>query len=70
MSLGQCLLFDFFFQEDRARIVITASVAHQYAIMRWHDINWTEFYNSGAAYGQSKLANVLHANALSRRLKV
>jgi len=37
--------------------------------MRWHDINWTELYNSGAAYGQSKLANVLHANALSRRLK-
>lgn len=27
-------------------------------------------YNSLAAYGQSKLANVLHANELARRLKV
>ena len=27
-------------------------------------------YNSLSAYGQSKLANVLHANELARRLKV
>ena len=57
-------------QSCRARIVITSSVAHQFGRMRWNDLNWTQFYNSGAAYSQSKLANVLHANALARKLKV
>ena len=57
-------------KESRARIVITSSVAHKYGRMNWNDLNSTENYNSGNAYGQSKLANVLHANSLSRKLKV
>ena len=36
----------------------------------WHDINWSMFYSPGLAYAQSKLANVLHAKALARRLEV
>ena len=36
----------------------------------WHDINWSMFYSPGLAYAQSKLANVLHAKALARKLEV
>lgn len=31
---------------------------------------WFLSYSDKKAYGQSKLANILHANELSRRLKV
>ena len=55
---------------SKSRIVIISSVAHKYGFIMWRDINWTNFYNSGAAYAQSKLANVLHAKALSRKLDV
>ena len=38
--------------------------------MQWSDINWerTE-YSSQAAYGQSKLANILFTRELATRLK-
>ena len=55
---------------SKSRIVIISSVAHKYGFILWRDINWTNIYNSGAAYAQSKLANVLHAKALSRKLDV
>ena len=56
--------------KDKARIVITSSIAHKFGNIRWHDLNSTQNYNSGSAYAQSKLANVLYANALARKLKV
>ena len=56
--------------KDKARIVITSSVAHKFGSIRWHDLNSTQSYNSGSAYAQSKLANVLYANALARKLQV
>lgn len=37
--------------------------------MNWDDINWEKSYNTSNAYSQSKLANVLHAKALARRLE-
>ena len=33
-------------------------------------MNSTQSYNAGSAYAQSKLANVLYANALARKLQV
>ncbi|XP_027164064.1 short-chain dehydrogenase TIC 32, chloroplastic-like isoform X1 [Coffea eugenioides] len=54
------------------RIVIVASEFHRYTYregVRFDKINDQEGYNRYLAYGQSKLANVLHANELARRLK-
>lgn len=54
------------------RIVNLSSIAHLYTYKGgiWFDkINDKEIYDAKKAYGQSKLANILHANELSRRLK-
>ncbi|XP_047969537.1 short-chain dehydrogenase TIC 32, chloroplastic-like isoform X1 [Salvia hispanica] len=51
------------------RIVIVSSEAHRYTYregIRFDKINDSSSYNSILAYGQSKLANVLHANELTR----
>ncbi|CAI5507711.1 unnamed protein product [Closterium sp. Naga37s-1] len=55
-----------------ARIVIVSSAAHQFPYpggIRFDAINAKEGYDSMKAYGQSKLANILHARELARRLK-
>ncbi|CAI6004851.1 unnamed protein product [Closterium sp. NIES-65] len=55
-----------------ARIVIVSSAAHQFPYpggIRFDAINAKEGYDSVRAYGQSKLANILHARELARRLK-
>ncbi|KAI4326941.1 hypothetical protein L6164_019454 [Bauhinia variegata] len=54
------------------RIVIVSSEAHKFAYdegIRFDKINDESGYHSYFAYGQSKLANILHANELARRLK-
>ncbi|CAI5952154.1 unnamed protein product [Closterium sp. NIES-64] len=56
-----------------ARIVIVSSAAHQFPYpggIRFDAINAKEGYDLVRAYGQSKLANILHARELARRLKV
>ncbi|XP_059304759.1 short-chain dehydrogenase TIC 32, chloroplastic-like [Lycium ferocissimum] len=54
------------------RIVNVSSRRHKFSYnegIRFNKINDQSGYNSLSAYGQSKLANVLHANELARRLK-
>ncbi|KAL7611981.1 hypothetical protein Lser_V15G08511 [Lactuca serriola] len=54
------------------RIVNLSSVAHVYTYekgIRFDKISDKDSYSDKRAYGQSKLANILHANELSRRLK-
>ncbi|XP_050886207.1 short-chain dehydrogenase TIC 32, chloroplastic-like isoform X2 [Lathyrus oleraceus] len=54
------------------RIVNVSSEAHKFAYsegIRFDKINEQSSYNSWRAYGQSKLANILHANELAKRLK-
>uniref|UniRef100_A0A7C9B239 Protochlorophyllide reductase n=1 Tax=Opuntia streptacantha TaxID=393608 RepID=A0A7C9B239_OPUST len=54
------------------RIVNLSSIAHRHTYkggIRFHKINDKSGYSDKKAYGQSKLANILHANELSRRLK-
>ncbi|XP_027358935.1 short-chain dehydrogenase TIC 32, chloroplastic-like isoform X2 [Abrus precatorius] len=56
----------------QGRIVNVASTSHQLTYregIRFDKINDQSSYNSLLAYGQSKLANILHANELSRCLK-
>ncbi|XP_052351803.1 retinol dehydrogenase 12-like [Oncorhynchus keta] len=52
-----------------ARIVVVSSLAHNVGWIRFHDLLSQGSYNSGLAYCQSKLANVLFARELARRLK-
>ncbi|KAK7318222.1 hypothetical protein RJT34_02921 [Clitoria ternatea] len=54
------------------RIVILSSEAHRFTYsegIRFDKINDESGYNSYYAYGQSKLANILHAKELTRRFK-
>ncbi|KAK1283747.1 hypothetical protein QJS10_CPB21g00418 [Acorus calamus] len=54
------------------RIVNVSSDAHALSYhggIRFDNINDKSGYNTIFAYGQSKLANILHANELSRRLR-
>ncbi|XP_010053245.2 short-chain dehydrogenase TIC 32, chloroplastic-like [Eucalyptus grandis] len=54
------------------RIIILSSEAHRFADregIRFDKINNESEYSSLQAYAQSKLANILHANELARRLK-
>ena len=52
-----------------ARVVNVSSGAQRFGSIRWDDPNFTEGYNSRAAYAQSKLANVLFSVELDRRWK-
>ncbi|KAF0043910.1 retinol dehydrogenase 12 isoform X2 [Scophthalmus maximus] len=52
-----------------ARIVVVSSLAHNFGWVRFHDLHSQGSYNSGLAYCQSKLANVIFARELARRLK-
>lgn len=53
-----------------ARVVSLTSTAHKMSDIRWDDIQFASGeYDKWQAYGQSKTANALFANALSRRLK-
>ncbi|WVZ78360.1 hypothetical protein U9M48_026086 [Paspalum notatum var. saurae] len=56
--------------EGRVVIVASDSYKHPYREgIRFDKINDKSGYNSILAYGQSKLANILHSNELSSRLK-
>ena len=52
------------------RVVALSSTGHKRSDIRWDDIQFANGdYDKWDAYGQSKTANALFANALSRRLK-
>ncbi|XP_021820845.1 short-chain dehydrogenase TIC 32, chloroplastic-like [Prunus avium] len=54
------------------RIVNVSSLSHQYGYhegIRFDKLNDEPTYSRHSAYAQSKLANILHANELTRRLK-
>ena len=51
-----------------ARVVSVSSAANRSGKVRWDDVQFEKRYSGWSAYGQSKLMNVLFANALARRL--
>ncbi|XP_061613643.1 retinol dehydrogenase 12 isoform X3 [Phyllopteryx taeniolatus] len=63
------LLLDLIKVSAPARIVVVASVAHTWTSLRLDDLNSESSYDTMKAYGQSKLANVLFARALAKKLK-
>ncbi|MEM7660645.1 MAG: oxidoreductase [Pseudomonadota bacterium] len=62
------LLFDLV-EAAEGRIVTVSSIAHKYGSMYLDDLMMTKNYSPTYAYGQSKLANMLYAMELDRRLK-
>ncbi|OBI14761.1 SDR family NAD(P)-dependent oxidoreductase [Mycobacterium sp. E2497] len=62
-----CLLGD----RIRDRVVVVASSNHALARMHFDDLNWRRRrYNAWAAYGESKLANMLFVYELARRGRI
>jgi NAD(P)-dependent dehydrogenase (short-subunit alcohol dehydrogenase family) len=51
-----------------ARVVNTASSAHQGASLEFDDLQLTESFGAMKAYGRSKLCNILFTRELARRL--
>ncbi|KAK3554627.1 hypothetical protein QTP70_030021 [Hemibagrus guttatus] len=51
-----------------SRIIVVSSLAHYFGWIRFHDLHSQGSYNSGLAYCQSKLANVLFTRELARKL--
>ena len=62
------LLLDRLLATPEARVVTVSSNAHKFGSMRWDDLQWTHGYRKWFAYSQSKLANLLFAYELQRRL--
>lgn len=54
---------------DAPRVVALSSTGHKISDIRWDDVHFEADYDKWVAYGQSKTANALFANALSRRLQ-
>jgi len=63
------LLLDRIRAGERSRIVCVASNAHRRATLDLDDLNFERGYDGRAAYARSKLANVLFAAELARRLQ-
>ncbi|MGV0654546.1 SDR family NAD(P)-dependent oxidoreductase [Mycolicibacterium thermoresistibile] len=62
-------LLDNMLPVDGSRVVTVASIAHRnMADIHFDDLQWERGYHRVAAYGQSKLANLMFAYELQRRL--
>jgi NAD(P)-dependent dehydrogenase (short-subunit alcohol dehydrogenase family) len=61
------LLADRMVGRPHPRVVTVSSAAHRIGRMRWDDLQWEKTYRRWAAYGQSKLANLLFTYELARR---
>jgi NAD(P)-dependent dehydrogenase (short-subunit alcohol dehydrogenase family) len=68
--LGHFALTNLLLPHVRDRVVTVSSTAHRMGAIHLDDLNWTSRpYKSWAAYGQSKLANLLFTLELERRLE-
>ena len=63
------LLLDKLAEQDGARVVMQSSLAHRGADIDFDNLDGSNGYDRQRFYGQSKLANLLFANELDRRLR-
>ncbi len=69
--LGHFALTDLLLPKITDRVIVVASNAHKWARIDFDDLNWERRrYRAAQAYGQSKLANLLFALDLDRRLRM
>ncbi|MFE5310490.1 oxidoreductase [Isoptericola sp. NPDC056605] len=67
--LGHFALTNLLLPRVRGRVVTVSSNAHRFGAIDFDDLNWDRRrYRPMAAYGQSKLANLLFTAELQRRL--
>jgi len=62
------LLFDLV-EKAAGRIVVTSSIVHKFGRIDFDNLMHKESYHPGRVYGQSKLANLMFALELDRKLK-
>ncbi|MBC8507496.1 MAG: SDR family NAD(P)-dependent oxidoreductase [Anaerolineales bacterium] len=62
------LLLDLLLKTEGSRVVTISSYAHRYGWINFNDLNGERFHYRWIAYCQSKLANLLFAYELQRRL--
>lgn len=70
--LGHFLLNGLLFElvkKAKGRIVTVSSIAHKFGELYLDDLMMKDNYTPSLAYGQSKLANIMYAFELDRRLK-
>jgi NAD(P)-dependent dehydrogenase (short-subunit alcohol dehydrogenase family) len=67
--LGHFALTGLLLGRIRDRVVTVTSEGHRLGAIRLDDLHWARGYDALAAYQQSKLANVLFAVELQRRLR-
>jgi NAD(P)-dependent dehydrogenase (short-subunit alcohol dehydrogenase family) len=63
------LLFDTISKTPGSRIISLSSLAHKRARINFDDLNWEKRYSPLKAYGQSKVACLLFAFELNRRIQ-
>lgn len=63
------LLLDLIIRTPHARIVTVSSMAHRFGRIDFEDLNAEKGYRANAAYGQSKLANLLFTYELQHKLQ-
>jgi NAD(P)-dependent dehydrogenase (short-subunit alcohol dehydrogenase family) len=67
--LGHFALTGLLLERVTTRVVTLSSLTHTYARLRFDDLHSTRHYGEWQAYGRSKLANLLFAFELQRRLE-
>jgi len=63
------LLLDLIIRTPQARVVTVSSYGHHFGKIDFDNLNADKGYDAGAAYGQSKLANLLFTYELHRRFR-
>ena len=63
------LLLDRIKESAPSRIVVVASLAHYTGYLDFKDMMWSKRYNPQLSYCRSKLANVMFARELAKRVK-
>lgn len=63
------LLLERMLATPTSRVVTVSSLAHRFGAIRFDDLQGARSYHPWLAYGQSKLANLLFAYELDRRLR-